>query len=220
MSAPVEWRRLEFARIISCDRCTSATDPNLLRDNGENVPQPGYIGPRYRKSRVLLVGQNPAVDLSPAIPKSLTESDRIYTAALRILRDEPTVQRYKELSAVLRTFIPKWPIHGNYFPLDESGLSLEDIGYFNIVRCRTSSNAAPNDCLATKCIGAHFVRWLELLAPKVVVFVGKWAWRKGSSAVSAKGIPCAFMNRQRSLSCTERAENRAQVVALVRQHRG
>lgn len=218
--APVEWRHIEFARIISCDRCTSATDPNLLRDGGENVPQPGYIGPRYRTSRVLLVGQNPAVDQNPAIPKSLTESDRIYTAALRILRDDPTVQRYKELSAVLRTFIPKWPIHGNYFPLEESGLSLEDIGYFNIVRCRTSSNATPNDSLATKCVDAHFIRWLELLAPKVVVFVGKWAWKQGRSAVISKGIPCAFVNRQRSLSQAERMANRAEVAELVRQHRG
>jgi hypothetical protein len=215
MSTPVEWRHIEFKRVIACDHCTSATDKNLLRDDGENVPQPGYIGSRYRKSRVLLVGQNPGA------PKSLAEpEDRLYTAALRALRDEPTEQRYKELSAVLRTFIPQWHVHNNYFPLAESGLTLEDIAYCNAVRCRTLSNAAPNDKLARKCIDSHFVRWLDLLSPKVVVFVGKWAWRQGRTAVGDKDIPCAFMNRQRSLSEEERLANRAEVVALVRQHRG
>ena len=214
MNAPAEWRHTEFARVVSCTRCTYATDQNLLRDDGEHVPQPGYIGPHYRNSRVLLVGQNPAT------PKSLTVPDRPYTAALRALRDEPTPQRYKDLNAVLRDFIPQWHVHGNYFPLAESGLTLEDIAYCNIVRCRTSNDAKPSELLTTQCIDEHFIRWLDLLRPKVIVFVGKWAWRQGKSAVDTKGIPCAFMNRQRSLSQTERIANRAQVAALVRQHRG
>lgn len=214
MNAPVEWRHSEFARVISCTLCTQATDKKLLRDDGENVPQPGYIGPQDRKARVLLVGQNPGT------PKSLAIQDLPYTAALRTLRDEPTPQRYKELGTVLRAFIPQWHVHGNYFPLVESGLSLEDIAYCNIVRCRTSGDGTPGELLTKQCLNEHFVRWLNLLTPKVVVFIGKWAWRQGNSSVGAKGIPSAFMNRQRSLSPTARAENLAQVVALVRQHRG
>lgn len=216
MSTPIEWRHIAFQRVISCERCTSATDPNLLRDGGENVPQPGYIGPRYRKSRVLLVGQNPAAPKSLAAP----EKDLLYTAALRALCDEPTMQRYKELNILLKNFIPDWPIHGDYFPLDESGLSLEDISYFNLVRCRTLSNTTPNDNLARNCIDAHFVRWLDRLAPKVVVFVGKWAWKQGRSAVEERGIPCDFVNRQRKLPQLEREANLTRVAALVRQHRG
>ena len=214
MNPPVEWRHTEFARVISCARCTQATDSKLLRDDGENVPQPGYIGPQYRKARVLLVGQNPGT------PKSLAVQDLPYTSALRALRDEPTIQRYKDLSTVLRAFIPQWHVQNNYFPLAESGLSLEDIAYCNVVRCRTSGDGTPGELLTKQCLNEHFVRWLNLLNPKVVVFIGKWAWRQGGSAVGAKGIPCAFMNRQRSLSTDARIENRAQVVALVRKHRG
>lgn len=214
MNPPIEWRPTEFARIISCTLCTQATDSKLLRDRAENVPQPGYIGSRYRKARVLLVGQNPGT------PKSLSAQDIPYTAALRALRDEPTTQRYKELNAVLRAFIPQWPVQNNYFPLEESGLALEDIAYCNIVRCRTTGDGTPGDSLTKQCHNEHFVRWLNLLNPKVVVFIGKWAWHQGRGVVDAKGVPCAFMNRQRSLSTDERVKNRAQVVALVKRHCG
>ncbi len=214
MNISVEWHS-EFARVISCKRCTSGTDRNLLRDDGENVPQPGYIGPHYDKSRVLLVGQNPGMPF-----KHLIAPDRPYTAALRALRDAPTPQQYSQLSAVLKDFIPAWPVHGNYFPLEESGLSLEDIGYFNIVRCRTLNNRLPGKRLTSECVDKHFVRWLSLLAPNVVVFIGKWAWEQGKSPVESGEIPCAFVNRQRSLSQLERTANRDKVAALVRQHRG
>lgn len=214
MSIPAEWQHSEFARVVACKRCTLETAPNLLRDDNENVPQPGYIGPQYRKARVLLVGQNPGT------PKSLAIPDRPYTAALRLLRDEPTPQRYRELDAVIRKFIPQWPVHRNHFPLCESGLLLEDIAYCNIVRCRTVIDSKPGKVLSARCICEHFIRWLNLLEPNVVVFVGKWAWEQGRSAVQAKGIPCAYMNRQRSLSPTERKKNRDSVVALVRKCRG
>lgn len=213
MTAPIEWRHTEFARVISCTRCTLATDPYLLRDDGENVPQPGYIGSRYKTSRVLLVGRNPGKT------KALVAPDRAYTAALRTLRDDPTPARYKELTAILREFIPKWQVH-KYFPLEESGLALEDIAYCNIVRCRTSGNAEPCELLAQQCVQDHFKRWLTLLAPKIVVFVNKAAWTQGYRFVEAKGLPCPFMNGKRSLSHTGRVANREAVVALIRQYRG
>lgn len=214
MNRPAEWRNIEFARVIACKSCTTATDSKLLRDDGENVPQPGYIGSNYRNVRVLLVGQNPGT------PKSLAEEDLHYTAALRALRDEPTIQRYKQLRTVLRTFILRWPVQNNHFPLTESGLTLDDIAYCNIVRCRTANDSKPGETLAKQCLNGHFIRWLNLLKPKVVVFIGKWAWRQGGNTVSAQGIPCTFINRQRSLSADERVENRAQAVALVRKYRG
>ena len=213
MSVPVEWRHTEFARVISCKRCTLATDPNLLRDDGENVPQPGYIGPHYKTSRVLLIGRNPGTT------KTLQAQDRQYTAALRALRDDPTPERYKKLTSILKDFIPQWQIH-KYFPLEDSGLALEDVAYCNIVRCRTTGDSGPGELLAQQCIHEHFKRWLTLLAPKIVVFVNKAAWSHGYSFVEAKGIPCPFMNGKRSLSHTDRTANREAVAALIRQYRG
>jgi uracil-DNA glycosylase len=157
----------EFARVIACNACTRATDGNLLRDAEENVPQPGYVGTRYWTRRVLLVGQNPGT------PKTLEVQDRPYTLALRRLRDTPTEAIYKELNSVLQQFIPQWPV-GNYFPLEESSLTLEDIAYFNLVRCRTRGDAKPGINTVTNCLRAHFGRWLDQLSPRVVVFIGKW----------------------------------------------
>jgi uracil-DNA glycosylase len=200
----------EFAKVISCTACSRATDGNLLRDEDENVPQPGYVGGNYWKRRIALVGQNPGT------PKTLELQDKPYTAALRSLRDAPNEAKYLELHSVLQAFIPQWPVHGNYFPLAECGLSLQDIAYFNVVRCRTGGDAKPGINTVNNCLRNHFGRWLDNLAPRVVVFIGKWAADRASQEVQRRGIPFAFMNRQRSLSSLERSQNRNAVVELVR----
>jgi uracil-DNA glycosylase len=210
----LQWHE-EFAKVIQCMKCTTFTDLNLLRDRAENVPQPGYIGQTYSETRLLLVAQNPAVP-----PVHLSAADRTYTAALRTLQQDSTAQQYRELHAVLQEFIPKWPVHGSYFPLQACGLSLRDIAYINLVRCRTLRNSTPNRSMARNCINEHFSRWLKLLSPKVVVFIGKWANDVAHDLGGPLDIPCAFMNRHRSLSTEKRAANRAQVVELVRTHCG
>jgi hypothetical protein len=213
METIAEWPR-EFARVISCTKCTAATDPNLLRDKSENVPQPGYIGRRYRNTGLLLVGQNPAVP-----PAHLSAEDLPYTSALRTLQRESTTQNYVDLHAVLQEFIPKWPMYGKYFPLDECGLTVDDFAFVNLVRCRrTGKNSPPTRAIATNCTDEHFRRWVKLLSPKVVVFIGKWANDRVRAQGAISNIPCAFVNMQRSLADSERLANRAEVVALVRKH--
>jgi len=213
MPEPVEWKS-EFARVISCTLCTQEKCREFLPHSEENLPQPGYIGPRYHTSRVLFVGQN------PGIAKRLLVLNDKNTAAIRALRNEPTESRYRELNKVLEDFIPQWKVFTNYVPLVRCGLSLKDIAYCNIVRCRTIEDKKPGTVLTRQCLDEHFVRWLDLLTPRVVVFIGKWASDQGGDAVSAKGIPCTFVNRRRSHSQAERDTNRAEVIALVKQHRG
>jgi uracil-DNA glycosylase len=213
MTTTIAWNA-EFARVIQCTTCTSATDRKLLRDLAENVPQPGWVGSNYNHARVLLVGQNPGT------PKSLADADRPYTNALRALKDNPTEENHQALVTVLQKFVPQWPVHGNYFPLVECGLTLQDIAYCNVVRCRTQNDRPPNKALAQTCIAQHFSRWLALLSPRVVVFVGKWAADHAVSEVQSASIPSAFMNRQRSLSSEDRAANRHAVVQLVRELTG
>lgn len=207
--SPMNWPA-EFARVISCTACSRSTDRNILRDADENIAQPGYIGRNYWNHRVALVGQNPGT------PKTLERQDRRYTSVLRGLRDTPSDVSYQELHKVLQDFIPQWPVHGNYFPLAESGLSLQDIAYFNVVRCRTRGDAKPGVNTVNSCLDNHFGRWLDSLAPRVVVFIGKWAADHASDEVGRRGIPFGFMNRQRSLSSLERDQNRRAVVQLVR----
>lgn len=213
MNAPPVWSEA-FARVVACERCSTSDHRSLLRDHVENVPQPGWVGSNYARTRVLLVGQNPGT------PKSLAANDFEYTRALRDLRDNTSEQQYQELVCVLRDFIPQWPVHGNYFPLSESGLTLEDIAYCNIVRCRTVADSAPGSALVSNCLSEHFSRWLDLLQPIAVVFIGKWASERGGPVVAVAGIPYQFMNRQRSLSSAERVENRNAVVQFVRAKSG
>jgi hypothetical protein len=192
------WPR-EFARIVSCKSCVALQSGRLLRDDEENVPQPGYIGIRYWTKRVLLVGQNPAVP-----PDRLAAGDRPYTACLRKLRDEPTPGNFALLASILTSFIPTWPVHGGYFPLAVCGLDLDEIAYCNLVRCRTVENRTPAQQVAKNCTEIHFERWLDLPQPAVVVFIGKWAHDRARSRVESRRIPSGFMNRQRSLSTEDR----------------
>ena len=119
------------------------------------------------------------------------------------------------LGRVLLEFVPDWPVSGNYFPLAESGLRLTDIAYFNVVRCRTVNNSAPSTNLTRNCL-EHFDRWLDLLQPRVVVFIGKWAYDIASESAIRRDIPVTFMNRMRSLSADARNANRQSVVDLVK----
>jgi uracil-DNA glycosylase len=212
----------EFADVIACTACDIATDKHLLRDASENVPQPGYIGPSYAKTRLLLIGQNPAL-----APATLMERDRSYTAALRTLREAPTQENYDHLQTILPSYIRDWPIYDQYFSLSDIGFDLTEIAYFNLVRCRTSktkkhrtTNAQPNKRLASQCRATHCERWLDLLGPRVVVFIGLWAQRQVGATCKEKAIPHIAINRRRSLSRKDRAKNRQAVAAFVRQHIG
>ena len=178
--------------MVACARCTRATDPNLLRDDLENVPQPGWVGPNYAATRLLLVGQNPGT------PKTFASVDPPYTAALRVVRDARSPESFDRLVNVMRPLLPQWPV-SRHFPLAEAGLN-------------------PNRRLAEACVAAHFKTWLRELAPQAVIFLGVQASTAGGAAVAQTGIPFAVMNRQRSLSTAERIANREQVVRFVQQH--
>jgi hypothetical protein len=201
----------EFVRVISCIACTSRTSTKLLRDSHENVPQPGFIGQRYAQTGLVLAGQNPGVS-----PPRLAQQDAEYMRALRKFQVNATPQVMSEFMQVLHEFVPHWPIHGRYFPLNECGLKLDDIAYFNVVRCRTVNNSAPGKGMVVNCL-EHFDRWVDLLNPKLLIFLGKWAFDAASHIPFQREIPCDFINRDRSLSFVKRAQDRARVVALVKQ---
>ena len=200
----------EFANIITCERCTIITSRKLLRDNLENVPQPGFVGFNYNKKRVVLAGQNPGI-CSPRF----AQRDVVYTAALRAVRDTPNKHTLNALNRVLLDFVPDWPVSGKYFPLEQCGLSLNDIAYFNAVRCRTQKNLTPGKYIINNCLH-HFRHWVEVLQPHVVIFFGKWAFGKAGHIPIQLGIPCDFMNRDRSLSHAGRLKNHNRVSTLVR----
>ena len=113
-----------FVSVLQCTRCDNANCAKLLRDNSENLPQPGYVGANYSAKRILLVGQNPGVSTT-----ALSQQDRHYTSALSALRDHPSAESWSQLQLAMMKFVPQWPVSGKHFPLHESGLTLKDIAY-------------------------------------------------------------------------------------------
>lgn len=203
----------KFAQVMRCQLCIGC-NKKLLRDDGFNLPQPGYIGSKYLKSRILLIGQNPGVS-----PDYRQGPDKEYSSLLVALRDNPTTDNYSELNAFLSHDIQTWPVHGSYFPLSESGLTLDDIAYFNLVRCRTEENSAPGKLLVQNCVQNHACSWINELDPRVIVCIGKWAYGNLPQDVHDKYHErVTYMNRMRSLSTEERAQNRSEVTNLVRSH--
>jgi hypothetical protein len=148
----------------------------------------------------------------------MSQLDVAYTAALRALRDDPAGTTYVALSEHLRSYVQQWPVHNAYFPLAECGLTLDQIAYFNVVRCRTKGDAAPGAKMTAACIREYFDRWILMLQPRVVIFIGKWAAKMAGTVLDAHGIPHSFINRLRNFDCAAREANRAEVAALVRSH--
>lgn len=196
-----------FCRVLECDRCSHSI---VLRDSFENIPQPGYIGTNYEKYRILLIGQNPGV-----CPPSMKNKDFVYMEALKNLWINKDKSSYDKLYQILLQFVPEWPVQKNYFPLHECGLGLEDIGYCNIVRCRTSDNKTPSIGTTQNCINEHLIKFIDEIVPKVIVFIGKWAYIQLNTKLKELPIKLTYMNRDRSLSSDKRDLNRNEVIKTV-----
>ena len=214
MTTPQQDLVHEYRRVIKCAVCQQAGERALLRDDVFDLPQPGYVGNNYAHTRVLLVGRNPGVSRD-----RFAIQDGRYAELLVAVRDGTSGQAMEELQALLEEIIPTWPVHGRHFPLSECGLALADIAFLNLVRCRTRNDKPPSTGMVRNCL-RHFVRWLDMLKPRVVVCVSKWAHDQVVAQLDSRGIPHTYVNRDRSLRADERRSNREAVAAFVHQHLG
>ena len=196
----------EFGNVIGCERCATA---DVQRDESFNLPQPGFIGKNFPAHKVILIGQNPG-----ASPDRFADEDKRYADLLLKLRAEQDAAAYSKLYAFLLEFMRKWQVK-NFFPLAECGLDLEDIAYFNLVRCRTQANAAPGRNVTAACMW-HFINWIEMLSPTVVVCIGKNPYDRIIQYLEKRGIPCCFINRARDLNNSERQINRNAAAHFVK----
>jgi uracil-DNA glycosylase len=201
-----------FRKVIACEQCDNSTSKKIQRDELENIPQPGFVGKSYWNNRVLLIGQNPGV-----APDRFYERDQRYTKALRDFEEEGSLSAYQRLYDELMEFVPDWPVQKNYFPLAECGFDLHDIAYCNRVRCRTSNNTCPAQRLVRNCSN-HLLEIVDVLKPRVIVFIGKWAYMQSFELLSDLNIKLTYMNRSRSLNTAQRKENQKTVVELIKKN--
>jgi hypothetical protein len=165
---------VKFVKIIGCEKCDRSTCSQLLRDSWENDPQAGYVGTNYERT-----GRGSG--RSQACPAGSPRK----TGHIR-QRSEPyeTTRRHRTMPSRMTSWADLYPTGRSTdatFPLAECGLTLGDITYFNLVRCRTIHNGPPNAALTNSC-RTHFHSWLNLLEPSVVTFMGKWVYENGKAA--------------------------------------
>lgn len=189
-----------YTAVLSCERCPPTC---VLRDAGINVPQPGWVGRRYRPGRgVMFIGQNPGVR------KAATAwADEPYIEALRAVTDSASLDR---LLDVMARSLPVFHLYRHYIPLEH----IEDVAIINMVRCRTPGDGRVPDAAVANC-GDHLRQWLAGLRPRAVVFNGVWASRAAHQAVAELGVPTETINRLRSLPTEARQAQRARVLALL-----
>jgi len=140
-----------------------------------DIAQPGYVGLAY--SGLVFLSMNPGNGSS----NGLGEEDKRQYKALRQLRNAGpghVTQVFQELNNILFEITPTWRIYKMLVRpiLSPAGWDLSQIAYLTLLQWRTSKSSGLNR-LYRICWNAHTREQLDLLKPKIIVVLGKGAWR-------------------------------------------
>lgn len=188
-----------FTSVTACARCAA---PAVLRDTDSNIPQPGWVGRRY--AGLMFIGQNPG---ARRVGAAQLAADIPYINALRTVDDAATLDRMHDVLKVSAEAFVYYRSFG--FDVD-----MERVAYINAVRCRTSENAAPGKAVVQAC-RTHLARWLDVLAPRGVVYLGTFAEAHTSDLLLQRRIRYVSISRQRSLSAERRQAQMAAATAFI-----
>jgi N-acetylglutamate synthase-like GNAT family acetyltransferase len=72
-------------------------------------------------------------------------------------------------------------------------LTLDDVAYFNILKCKTKENRTPSAALYQTCAQQTTRRQLEVLAPGFVLCFGKAVFDQVEAITAALRIPCNWI---------------------------
>lgn len=140
----------------------------------DDLPQPGYVGPRYKPGGILLLGQNPGND---RVGKGLSDSDVLQYKLLRKLRDcDPDDAReacIKLMEQLGKNVMPDWPLIRNVVGplLARIGIDLPDIAFTNIAKFRTA-NSSFQAVIYERSWG-FTLQQIELLQPGNIICLGE-----------------------------------------------
>ena len=149
----------------------------LNRNWADRLPQPGYMGARYRPGGLLFVSMNPG-----AGPQGgLSAEDQRQYGGLQRLRDadESGVRAaFDELMLVLADIMPGWKIHRNFVApvLSAAALDFSEVAYVNLLKWRTTASSGLAR-LYELSWNHHTRDQVELLAPGRVIAIGSDAGR-------------------------------------------
>jgi hypothetical protein len=146
----------------------------MLRNSnpGDNLPQPGFVGAKYRSGSVLFIAMNPGgKGLSAETAQVHQVIEQLQCASAGSLLDA-----FEALNGVHRIVVPNWKIFVNFVRpiLDCTGLTIDDIAYINLLKWRTRSGVKPREFqrLYESSWQAYTQRQVAKLIPGAVVAIG------------------------------------------------
>ncbi len=189
------------------------TDPSQLfgcgaeilmdRSNvGDDLPQPGFVGPSYRVGGVLFLGNNPGN--GPSNPSDLTNLEIRHLQALRDLKAAPPDSLQGSFEALMESLEPimlEWGLVRNYVRpiISEATLDLDSIAYLNLFKWR--SKRKPFTSMYRQSWQEHTGEQYSVLRPRFVVALGltTFNWFKTVSSVSdTTGVRVFRLERSRN----------------------
>ncbi len=170
----------------------------LNRNWADRLPQPGYIGARYRSGGLVFVSMNPGAGPREGFS---AEDVRQYRALerLRDADDGDLRAVFDDFTTVLADIMPTWKIHRNFVVpvLDAAQLDFTQVAYVNLLKWRTKASSGLARLYAISWHN-HTRAQLELLAPSRVIAIGSDAGRAFqrhyAGAVDFDFIPRAIGN--------------------------
>ena len=190
-----------WCRILRADpEAIFGTEASRLsqRNWADRLPQPGYMGLRYRPGGLVFVSMNPGAGPQDG----LGGDDQRQYVALQHLRDTDEAAAetaFDQLTQVLAEIMPGWKIHHNFVApvLRAAGVDFSQVAYVNLLKWRTAASSGLARLYALS--WDHHTRdQLELLAPSRVIAIGSDAGRAFqrhfTGAVDFDFIPRAIGN--------------------------
>ena len=183
-------------KIIRTEPFASPRVGDWLRSTGESdrIPQPGFVGARYREGGTLLLGMNPG-----GKGKTDTEHDKRFFDSLGCLAgsDDDPVQSFLEWNIVFEEVACTWrPYYPNLMSpiLQKLDKKLADVAYLNVLKWRNRPEANHvRPVLYDLSWEAHTRDQVTLLNPNKIIVLGKkaadWFTRKYEGKAGLHIIP-------------------------------
>lgn len=200
-SAFFEARRLDAPK---------AETPQIAAD--DQLPQFGFVGPRFSERRVLFLGINPGNG-----PRSVRNAgDERTMPTLEAFAANPTPETFQRTQNAYREVCEQWRMWGHECSelLQAVGLSIDEVGFTNVLPWRTASTSQFHKSVSRKTASLYVGPYLEELQPRLIVAVGK----KANEALEFLSRPMAEVvvwNRARAPTAQVVAEREAASMRLV-----
>jgi hypothetical protein len=145
---------------------------SLDRNWGDRIPQPGFVGPRYRIGGLVFVSMNPGGGRGGGLgPEDIAHYEAL--GKLRDRSEEDAVMQFRDLNALLLRHMPTWRIFQVFVQpvLSYGALDFSEVGYLNLLKWRTQSSSGLNK-LYDLSWHDHTRKQFDLLQPSIVIAIG------------------------------------------------